>query len=95
MRWSTKSALSAQALPARGVLRTLLPGPEAQQLAIYVGWLLLNDVLAGLIAGTGTPFVLPGVLTVLGLSAPYVGARDTTIVTAVLVVGLGHAAGHA
>src|SRR3954452_2359579 len=30
---------------------TLLPGPEAQQLAIYVGW-LLNGVLGGLVAGT-------------------------------------------
>jgi chromate transporter len=38
---------------------TLLPGPEAQQLAIYVGW-LLNGVPGGLIAGG--LFVLPGVL---------------------------------
>src|SRR4249920_1289038 len=29
---------------------TLLPGPEAQQLAIYTGW-LLNGVIGGLIAG--------------------------------------------
>src|SRR4051812_17891564 len=34
----------------------LLPGPEAQQLAIYVGW-LLNGIRGGLIAGT--LFVLP------------------------------------
>ena len=38
---------------------TLLPGPEAQQLAIYVGW-LLNGVRGGLVAGT--LFVLPGVV---------------------------------
>lgn len=60
---------------------TLLPGPEAQQLAIYVGW-LLNGVRGGLIAGT--LFVLPGVLALLGLSALYVGAGDTALVTAVL-----------
>ena len=60
---------------------TLLPGPEAQQLAIYIGW-LLNGVRGGLIAGI--LFVLPGVLALLGLSALYVGAGDTTIVTAVL-----------
>jgi chromate transporter len=60
---------------------TLLPGPEAQQLAIYIGW-LLNGTLGGLIAGV--LFVLPGVLALLGLSALYVAAGDTTIVTAVL-----------
>jgi chromate transporter len=60
---------------------TLLPGPEAQQLAIYVGW-LLNGVPGGLIAGG--LFVLPGVLALLGLSALYVSAGDTTVVTAVL-----------
>jgi chromate transporter len=60
---------------------TLLPGPEAQQLAIYIGW-LLNGVPGGLIAGT--LFVLPGVVALLGLSALYVSAGDTTIVTAVL-----------
>ena len=60
---------------------TLLPGPEAQQLAIYIGW-LLNGVVGGLIAGV--LFVLPGVLALLVLSALYVAAGDTTIVTAVL-----------
>jgi len=60
---------------------TLLPGPEAQQLAIYVGW-LLNGLPGGLIAGV--LFVLPGVVALLGLSALYVSAGDTTIVTAVL-----------
>jgi len=60
---------------------TLLPGPEAQQLAIYIGW-LLNGVRGGLIAGT--LFVLPGVAALLGLSALYVGAGDTTVVTAIL-----------
>ncbi len=60
---------------------TLLPGPEAQQLAIYIGW-LLNGVRGGLIAGT--LFVLPGVVALLALSALYVGAGDTTVVTAIL-----------
>ena len=60
---------------------TLLPGPEAQQLAIYIGW-LLNGVTGGLIAGI--LFVLPGVLALLALSALYVSAGDTTVVTAVL-----------
>lgn len=60
---------------------TLLPGPEAQQLAIYIGW-LLNGLIGGLVAGV--LFVLPGVVALLGLSALYVAAGDTTIVTAVL-----------
>ncbi|MDP9815822.1 chromate efflux transporter [Spirilliplanes yamanashiensis] len=58
----------------------LLPGPEAQQLAIYVGW-LLNGLRGGLIAGT--LFVLPGLVSLLALSAVYVGYGDTTVVTAV------------
>jgi chromate transporter len=60
---------------------TLLPGPEAQQLAIYIGW-LLNGVVGGLIAGV--LFVLPGVVALLALSALYVSAGDTTVVTGVL-----------
>jgi chromate transporter len=57
----------------------LLPGPEAQQLAIYVGW-LLNGLRGGLIAGT--LFVLPGVLALLALSALYAGYGEATAVTA-------------
>jgi len=59
---------------------TLLPGPEAQQLAIYLGW-LLNGTLGGLIAGI--LFVLPGFLAILGLSIIYAGWGDSTIVTAI------------
>ena len=59
---------------------TLLPGPEAQQLAIYVGW-LLNGIRGGLAAGV--LFVLPGVVALLGLSVLYVSAGDSKIVTAV------------
>ncbi len=58
----------------------LLPGPEAQQLAIYVGW-LLNGRRGGLIAGS--LFVLPGMLALLALSAIYVAFGDTTAVLAV------------
>jgi chromate transporter len=65
----------------------LLPGPEAQQLAIYVGW-LLNGTLGGLIAGT--LFVLPGVIALLALSALYVGAGATALVTG-LFAGLAPA----
>ncbi|MEJ7705530.1 MAG: chromate transporter [Geodermatophilaceae bacterium] len=59
---------------------TLLPGPEAQQLAIYVGW-LLNGVRGGLAAGT--LFVLPGMAALLALSAVYVGYGDSTLVLGV------------
>src|SRR3712207_2703744 len=59
---------------------TLLPGPEAQQLATYVGW-LLHGTRGGLVAGG--LFVLPGVVALLALSAIYVGFGTTTVVTAV------------
>ena len=47
----------------------LLPGPEAQKLATYVGW-LLHGVRGGLAAGI--LFVLPGALVMLALSLLYV-----------------------
>jgi chromate transporter len=47
----------------------LLPGPEAQQLAIYIGW-LLHKTKGGLVAGT--LFVLPGFVAILALSYIYV-----------------------
>jgi chromate transporter len=58
---------------------TLLPGPEAQQLATYVGW-RLKGVLGGVIAGT--LFVLPGAAVVLGLSILYAYAADLRPVAA-------------
>ena len=58
----------------------LLPGPEAQQLAIYIGW-LLNGLRGGLVAGI--LFVLPGMVTLLALSVIYVGFGDTTVVASV------------
>ncbi|HUS23298.1 MAG TPA: chromate efflux transporter, partial [Aeromicrobium sp.] len=66
---------------------TLLPGPEAQQLATYIGW-LLHGLRGALIAGT--LFVLPGVVTMLALSAVYVTAGDTEVVEA-LFLGLAPA----
>ncbi|MGH6727729.1 MAG: chromate efflux transporter, partial [Pseudolabrys sp.] len=47
----------------------LLPGPEAQQLATYAGW-LMHGIRGGLAAGI--LFVLPGALVMLGLSLLYV-----------------------
>ena len=58
----------------------LLPGPEAQQLAIYTGW-LLNGTRGGLIAGS--LFVLPGMLALLALSAIYVAYGSTGLVSAI------------
>ncbi|KRF37875.1 chromate transporter [Nocardioides sp. Soil805] len=66
---------------------TLLPGPEAQQLATYVGW-LLNGVKGALIAGI--LFILPGVLALLALSGIYVAFGDTTLVES-LFLGLAPA----
>ncbi len=66
---------------------TLLPGPEAQQLATYVGW-LLNGVRGALIAGV--LFVLPGVVALLVLSGVYVAFGDTTLVES-LFLGLAPA----
>ncbi len=61
---------------------TLLPGPEAQQLATYVGW-LLHGTPGALVAGG--LFVLPGVVALLVLSAVYVALGSTTAITAVFV----------
>lgn len=47
---------------------TLLPGPEAQQLATYVGW-LMHGTRGGLVAGG--LFVLPGIVAIMGLSWIY------------------------
>jgi len=46
----------------------LLPGPEAQQLAIYIGW-LMHRTKGGIVAGA--LFVLPGFLAILALSYVY------------------------
>jgi chromate transporter len=60
----------------------LLPGPEAQQLAIYVGW-LLHGVRGGLAAGV--LFVLPAFFLILGLSALYARHGQVAAVAAVFL----------
>ncbi|HEV2757270.1 MAG TPA: chromate efflux transporter [Actinomycetota bacterium] len=73
----------------------LLPGPEATQLAIYVGW-LLNGTLGGIVAGV--LFVLPAFFLILGLSWSYAMHGDVAWVAAIFyglrsaVIGLVAAA---
>lgn len=57
----------------------LLPGPEAQQLATYIGW-LLHKTRGGLVAGG--LFILPGVISIMALSWIYVIAGQLGIVAA-------------
>jgi chromate transporter len=58
----------------------LLPGPEAQQLATYMGW-LLHRTAGGIVAGT--LFILPGVIAIMGLSYIYVAFGNVSFVEAV------------
>ncbi|HJR44671.1 MAG TPA: chromate efflux transporter [Actinomycetota bacterium] len=58
----------------------LLPGPEATQLAIYIGW-LLNGVAGGIAAGV--LFVLPAFFLILGLSWVYAVHGDIGWVAAI------------
>jgi chromate transporter len=58
----------------------LLPGPEAQQLATYIGW-LLHGTRGGLIAGL--LFIFPGVVAILLLSILYAGYQELPLVEAV------------
>lgn len=59
---------------------TLLPGPEAQQLATYIGW-LLHRTAGGLVAGG--LFVLPGACLMLALSAVYASFHQVPAIEAV------------
>src|ERR1041384_4940217 len=59
----------------------LLPGPEAQKLATYIGW-LLHGARGGLTAGI--LFVLPGALVMLGLSLLYALGRGIPLVDGAL-----------
>jgi chromate transporter len=58
----------------------LLPGPEAQQLATYIGW-LLHRTRGGLVAGI--LFILPGFFSILGLSVLYAVYQQSNFVQAV------------
>ena len=57
----------------------LLPGPEAQQLAIYLGW-LMHGVRGGL--ASGILFVLPGATVMLALSFIYVRFGEVPLIAA-------------
>ena len=57
----------------------LLPGPEAQQLAVYIGW-LLHKTKGGLVAGT--LFVLPGFVCIMILSWIYAAFGNVGLVQA-------------
>lgn len=57
----------------------ILPGPEAQQLATYIGW-LLHGVRGGITAGV--LFIFPGLLILLGLSILYVVFGKLAMVSA-------------
>ena len=57
----------------------LLPGPEAQQLATYIGW-LLHSTRGGLVAGI--LFIIPGFISILILSILYAGFQDFSFVQA-------------
>jgi chromate transporter len=58
---------------------TLLPGPEAQQLATYLGW-LMHGVKGGLAAGI--IFVVPGAIVMLALSLIYALAGHVPVIDA-------------
>jgi chromate transporter len=59
----------------------LLPGPEAQQLAIYIGW-LLHRTWGGVVAGAF--FVIPSIFVLLGLSYVYAAYGNVPAVLGVL-----------
>src|SRR5215203_4906359 len=55
----------------------LLPGPEAQQLATYIGW-LMHRTLGGIVAGG--LFILPGIIAIMGLSWAYAAYGNVGLV---------------
>ena len=57
----------------------LLPGPEAQQLATYIGW-LMHRTAGGIIAGG--LFILPGVIAIMALSYIYAAFGKVGLVEA-------------
>jgi len=59
----------------------LLPGPEATQLAVYIGW-LMHGAWGGIVAGT--LFVLPGLATLIALSWVYIAFGSVPLVAGVL-----------
>ncbi len=59
----------------------LLPGPEAQQLATYIGW-LMHRGWGGLVAGT--LFVLPSLMVLIALSWIYMAHGDVAAIAGAL-----------
>jgi chromate transporter len=57
----------------------LLPGPEAQQLATYIGW-LMHRTVGGVMAGG--LFVLPGIIAIMALSYVYAAFGNVPLVAA-------------
>jgi chromate transporter len=57
----------------------LLPGPEAQQLATYIGW-LLHRTAGGIMAGG--LFILPGIIAIMGLSYVYAAYGNVSFIEA-------------
>jgi len=57
----------------------LLPGPEAQQLATYVGW-LMHRTLGGIMAGG--LFVVPGIIAIMTLSYIYASFGNVPLIVA-------------
>jgi chromate transporter len=57
----------------------LLPGPEAQQLATYIGW-LMHRTVGGIMAGV--LFVFPGIVAIMALSYIYAGWGNVPIMVA-------------
>jgi chromate transporter len=57
----------------------LLPGPEAKQLAVYIGW-LMHRTLGGIVAGS--LFVVPGIISIMALSYVYAVYGKVPVVVA-------------
>src|SRR5438270_3029499 len=58
----------------------LLPGPEAQQLATYIGW-LMHRTLGGIVAGG--LIIVPGIIAIMALSYAYAGYGGVPVIAAV------------
>ena len=57
----------------------LLPGPEAKQLAVYIGW-LMHRTLGGIMAGA--LFVVPGIISIMALSYVYAAYGKVPVIVA-------------
>jgi chromate transporter len=57
----------------------LLPGPEAQQLATYIGW-LMHRTVGGIVAGG--LFIVPGIIAIMALSYVYAGYGNVPVIAA-------------